>query len=94
MLDNQQLTKLKKKLKKNKKIVDRTEKILLLIIMTIINPITESALDFNPWSDLSQADLEQFEADMEREFLERELGECERLERLHSQELISRADFR
>jgi hypothetical protein len=31
---------------------------------------------------------------MEREFLERELGECERLERLHSQELISRADFR
>ena len=67
---------------------------LLLIIMTIINPITESALDFNPWSDLSEADLEKFEADMEREQLEREFAECERLERLHEQELSSRADFR
>lgn len=50
--------------------------------------------DFDPWADLSEAQLADFEAAMLREQQEREMAEFERLERLHEQELMARADFR
>ena len=50
--------------------------------------------DFDPWADLSEDQLADFEAAMLHEQQEREMGECERLEHLHRQELVARADFR
>ena len=90
MLDIQRLTQHEKKLKKLKKKFDKTEKILLLIIMANINNNT----DFDPWADLSEDQLADFEEAMLLEQQEREMGECERLERLHEQEMMARSDFR
>ena len=50
--------------------------------------------DFDPWADLSEDQLADFEAAMLLEQQEREMGECERLERLHEQEMMARSDFR
>ena len=56
-------------------------------------PSTPS-VSYNPWGDMSEAELNDMAEQVQREQIEREMGEVARLENLFRHELMHGADFR